>query len=97
MLPAERTVRHLPARIDGDALDRGRGPPARRQARRQGRCAAGTGGGREESARCGQGRGRKIHLLAALDYTSGLVLARLEAQEKSNECLYPLYRTSAQP
>lgn len=36
--------------------------------------------------------GRKIHLLAALDHTTGLVLARLDVQEKTNEisCFQPL-------
>ncbi|MFJ7046712.1 transposase [Streptomyces sp. NPDC101112] len=35
---------------------------------------------------------RKIHLLAALDHTTGLVLAQLDVQEKANEitCFEPL-------
>ncbi|MDW6064590.1 ISAs1 family transposase [Streptomyces sp. FXJ1.4098] len=36
--------------------------------------------------------GRKIHLLAALDHITGLVLAQLDVQEKTNEiiCFQPL-------
>jgi hypothetical protein len=42
-------------------------------------------------------KGRKIHLLAALEHTTGLVLAQLDVGDKTNESLYPAYRTSAQP
>ncbi|MEU2632333.1 ISAs1 family transposase [Kitasatospora sp. NPDC007106] len=36
--------------------------------------------------------GRRIHLLAALEHTTGLVLAQLDVQEKTNEitCFQPL-------
>lgn len=41
--------------------------------------------------------GRKIRLLAALEHTTGLVLARLDVQEKTNEitCFQPLLDTVA--
>ncbi|WP_327360150.1 ISAs1 family transposase [Streptomyces sp. NBC_01296] len=41
--------------------------------------------------------GRKIHLLAALDHTTGLVLAQLDVQEKTSEitCFQPLLDTFA--
>lgn len=42
-------------------------------------------------------RGRKIHLLAALEHTTGLVLAQLDVGEKANEitCFQPLLDTVA--
>lgn len=41
--------------------------------------------------------GRRIHLLAALDHTTGLVLAQLDVQEKTNEitCFQPLLEAMA--
>ncbi|MEW2119605.1 ISAs1 family transposase [Streptomyces sp. NPDC005474] len=41
--------------------------------------------------------GRRIHLLTALDHTTGLVLAQLDVQEKTNEITYfqPLLETVA--
>ena len=41
--------------------------------------------------------GRKIHLLAVLDHVSGLVLAQLDVQDKTNEitCFQPLLDTVA--
>ncbi|WP_406383311.1 ISAs1 family transposase [Streptomyces sp. NBC_01618] len=41
--------------------------------------------------------GRKIHLFAALDHTTGLVLAQLDVQDKTNEiaCFQPLLETVA--
>ncbi|MFI2347512.1 ISAs1 family transposase [Streptomyces sp. NPDC019443] len=42
-------------------------------------------------------KGRKIHLLAALDHTTGLVLAQLDVQETTNEitCFQPLLQAVA--
>lgn len=42
-------------------------------------------------------RGKKIHLLAALDHSTGLVLAQLDVREKTNEitCFQPLLETVA--
>ncbi|WP_406209615.1 ISAs1 family transposase [Streptomyces sp. NBC_01017] len=42
-------------------------------------------------------KGRKIHLLAALEHTTGLVLAQLDVGEKTNEitCFQPLLDTVA--
>ncbi|MFF4734123.1 ISAs1 family transposase [Streptomyces mirabilis] len=44
-----------------------------------------------------RGTGRKIHLLAACDHLSGLVLAQLDVGEKTNEitCFQPLLETLA--
>lgn len=43
-------------------------------------------------------KGRKIHLLAALEHTTGLILAQLDVGEKTNEitCLQPLLNTLAE-
>ncbi|MCX4769567.1 ISAs1 family transposase [Streptomyces sp. NBC_01285] len=43
-------------------------------------------------------KGRKIHLLAALEHTTGLVLAQLDVGEKTNEiiCFQPLLNTVAE-
>ncbi|WTA85947.1 ISAs1 family transposase [Streptomyces antimycoticus] len=91
-LPAETTVRRLLARIDGDALDRAVGCWL------ADRCAPATGRLRAlavdgKSLRgVARAKGRKIHLLAALDHTTGLVLAQLDVQEKTNgiTCFQPL-------
>jgi hypothetical protein len=86
-LPAETTVRRLLAWIDGDALDRSVG---RWLADRRTDVTVTTGlRGLAVDSKSLRGAakaiGRKIHLLAALDHTTGLVLARLDVQEKTNE------------
>jgi hypothetical protein len=90
-LPAETTVRRLLAGIDGDALDRavGRWLADRCTGAGELRGLAVDGKNLRGAARA---TGRKIHLLAALDHTTGLVLARLDVQEKTNEisCFQPL-------
>ncbi|MFJ5844707.1 transposase family protein [Streptomyces sp. NPDC092903] len=73
--PAETTVRRLMVRLDGDALDRAVGgwladrrPKATRTA---GLCGLAVDG---ESLRvAAKTKGRKIHLFAALEHTTGLV------------------------
>nr|WP_307713740.1 ISAs1 family transposase [Streptomyces sp. V4I23] len=92
LLPAETTVRRLLARIDGDALDRAVGSwlaDRRTHTVGQLRGLAVDGKSLRGAARA---KGRKIHLLAALDHTTGLVLAQLDVQEKTNEitCFQPL-------
>ncbi|MFF0085898.1 transposase family protein [Streptomyces canus] len=96
VLPAETTVRRLLARIDGDALDRavGRWLADRRPKTTGLRGLAVDGKSLRGAAKA---TGRKIHLLAALEHATGLVLAQLDVGEKTNESLYPAYRTSAQP
>ena len=101
-VPDEATIRRVLARVDGDALDRavGRwqsarhpepgtahGPGARK--RRRLRAFAVDGKSLRGAARA---NGRKIHLLAAVDHTAGLVLAQLDVGEKTNEitCFTPL-------
>jgi hypothetical protein len=85
-LPSETTVRRLLACIDGDALDRAVGcwladrRPPTASAR-----ASGVGRGRQEPARRRQTKGRQIHLLAALEHSTGAVLAQLDVGEKTNE------------
>lgn len=95
------------ARIDGDALDRAVGrwlaaqrpePQAPRGAgakrRRRLRALAVNGKSLRGAAKAD---GRKIHLLAALDHTGGLVLAQLDVGEKTGEltCFRPLLDTIA--
>lgn len=96
VLPAETTVRWLLARIDGDALDLAVGSwLADRRPKVTGlRGLAVDGKSLRGAARA---KGRKIHLLAALEDATALVLAQLDVDEKTNESLYPAYRTSAQP
>jgi predicted transposase YbfD/YdcC len=96
VLPAETTVRRLLARIDGDALDRavGRWLADRRPKRTGLRGLAVDGKSLRGAARA---NGRKIHLLAALEHATGLVLAQLDVGEKTNEitCFQPLLDTVA--
>ncbi|MGD9486197.1 transposase family protein [Streptomyces sp. TRM70308] len=98
VLPAETTVRRLLARIDGDALDRAVGSwLADRRPKSTGvaglRSLAVDGKRLRGAART---RNRKIHLLAALEHTTGLVLAQLDVGEKTEEitCFQPLLDTS---
>ena len=96
-LPAETTVRRLLARIDGDALDRalGRWLADRRPPATAGlRGLAVDGKSLRGAARAG---GRKIHLLAALDHATGLVLAQVDVGDKTGEttCFRPLLDTVA--
>ncbi|MEZ0096034.1 ISAs1 family transposase [Streptacidiphilus sp. EB129] len=93
-VPGEATLRRVLARVDGDALDKAVGQwlADRRQATPQAtglRGIAVDGKSLRGAARAG---GRRIHLLAALDHTSGLVLAQLDVGEKTNEitCHQPL-------
>ena len=101
-VPREATIRRVLARVDGDALDRAvsrwlaarraepeapRGVGAKR--RRRLRALAVDGKSLRGAARAGN---RKIHLLAAVDHVSTLVLAQLDVGEKSGEttCFRPL-------
>jgi predicted transposase YbfD/YdcC len=94
-VPDESTIRRVLARVDGDALDRAvsrwlaarrpepeqpRGAGAKR--RRRLRALAVDGKSLRGAARA---NGRKIHLLAAVDHASGLVLAQLDVGEKTGE------------
>lgn len=98
-LPAETTVRRLLARLDGDALDRAVGswladrrPKTTRDTGLRGLAVDG------KSLRgAAKAKDRKIHLLAALEHTTGLVLAQLDVGEKTNEitCFQPLLDTVA--
>ncbi|WP_308380131.1 ISAs1 family transposase [Streptomyces sp. ISL-43] len=100
VLPAETTVRRLLARLDGDALDRAVGswladrrPKATDDAGLRGLAVDG------KSLRgAARAKGRKIHLLAALEHTTCLVLAQLDVGEKTNEitCFQPLLDTVAE-
>ncbi|MFM9584199.1 ISAs1 family transposase [Streptomyces caniscabiei] len=98
LLPAESTVRRLLARVDGDALDQAVGQwlaDRRSRAASGGRRALAVDGKSLRGA--ARARGRKIHLLAALDHSTGLVLAQLDVREKTNEitCFQPLLETVA--
>ncbi|GAA2158482.1 hypothetical protein GCM10009760_61560 [Kitasatospora kazusensis] len=98
LVPAEATVRRLLARVDGDALDRAVGgwladrrptSPGLRGLSVDGKSLRGTA----------KARGRKIHLLAAVEHTTGLVLAQLDVGEKTGEttCFRPLPDSAAAP
>ncbi|WP_456243142.1 ISAs1 family transposase [Streptomyces europaeiscabiei] len=94
-LPAETTVRRLLARIDGDALDRAVGcwlADRRAPTAFPLRGLAVDGKSLRGAARA---KGRRIHLLAALDHTTSLVLAQLDVGEKTGEitCFQPLLET----
>lgn len=84
LVPAEATVRRLLARIDGDALDQAVGGwlADRRPAQSGLRGLPVDGKSLRGAARA---RGRKIHLLAAVEHTTGLVLAQLDVGEKTGE------------
>ncbi|WP_280720293.1 ISAs1 family transposase [Kitasatospora sp. MAP5-34] len=97
LLPAETTVRRLLARIDGDALD---GAVGRWLADRRPTTAAvadlrGLAVDGKSLRGAAKATGRKIHLLAAAEHTTGLVLAQLDVGEKTNEitCFQPLLDT----
>ncbi|WP_240167516.1 ISAs1 family transposase [Streptomyces noursei] len=96
LLPAETTVRRLLARIDGDALDWtvGRWLADRRPKATGLRGLAVDGKSLRGAAKA---KGRKIHLLATLEHTTGLVLAQLDVGDKTNEitCFQPLLDTVA--
>nr|WP_167344223.1 ISAs1 family transposase [Streptomyces novaecaesareae] len=84
LVPAEATVRRLLARIDGDALDQAVGGwlADRRPAGSGLRGLSVDGKSLRGAAKA---RGRKIHLLAAVEHTTGLVLAQLDVGEKNGE------------
>ncbi|MEU8545380.1 ISAs1 family transposase, partial [Streptomyces sp. NPDC048717] len=92
--PAESTIRRLLARADADALDQAVGAwLADRQTSGAGlRGLAVDGKSLRGAARA---KGRKIHLLAACDHVTGLVLAQMDVGEKTNEitCFQPLLDT----
>ncbi|MFH9826437.1 transposase family protein [Streptomyces bobili] len=96
VLPAETTVRRLPARID----ERRAGPGGRTMARRPPPKTTGLRGLAVDGKSLrgtAKATGRKIHLLAALQHATGLVLAQLDVGEKTNEitCFQPLLDTVA--
>ena len=85
LLPAETTVRRLLARIDGDALDRavGRWLADRRPTTAAVADLRGLAVDGKSLRGAAKATGRKIHLLAAAEHTTGLVLAQLDVGEKS--------------
>ncbi|GAA3890513.1 ISAs1 family transposase [Streptomyces lannensis] len=93
-LPAETTVRRLLARVDADARDRavGRWPADRRPKATGNAGLRGLAVDGKSLRGATKAHGRKIHLLAARDHASGLVLAQLDVGEKTNEitCFQPL-------
>lgn len=104
-VPNESTIRRVLANVDGDALDRAvsRWLSARRPEPQQ---PHGAGAKRQRTLRAlavdgkslrgaARANGRKVHLLAALDHASALVLAQLDVGEKSGEisCFKPLLDT----
>ncbi|MET9074552.1 ISAs1 family transposase [Streptomyces sp. NPDC004232] len=95
-LPSESAVRRLLARIDGDALHRAVAHwLADRHPKPSGlRALSVDGKSLRGAAKAG---GRKIHLLVALEHTTGLVLARLDVGDKTIEItrFRPLLETVA--
>ncbi|CAM5301254.1 transposase family protein [Streptomyces aurantiogriseus] len=73
LLPAESTVRRLLARIDGDALDRAVGRWLADRCTRIARGLRAVAVDGKSLRGAAKAEGRKIHLLAALDHTTGLV------------------------
>ncbi|MFF2820453.1 transposase family protein [Kitasatospora cineracea] len=84
---AESTVRRVLARLDGDALDAalGRWLADRREHTAGGGDLRGLAVDGKSLRGAARAAGRKIHLLAALDHTSRLVLAQLDVGDKTNE------------
>nr|WP_225847589.1 ISAs1 family transposase [Streptomyces sp. HPF1205] len=84
LVPAEATVRRLPARIDGDTLDPAVGGwlTDRRPA---GSGLHGLSVDGKSLRGTAKARGRKIHLLAAVEHTTGPVPAQLDVGEKTAE------------
>ncbi|MDQ0578286.1 ISAs1 family transposase [Streptomyces rishiriensis] len=96
LVPAEATVRRLLARIDGDALDRTAGSwLADRRPESSGLRGLSVDGSSLRGA--AKASGRRVHLLAALEHTSGLVVAQLDVSEETGEttCFQPLLDTVA--
>ncbi|MEU6603819.1 ISAs1 family transposase [Streptomyces shenzhenensis] len=96
VLPRETTVRWLLARVDGDALDLAIGSwLADRRPKIAGLRGLAVDGKSLRGAV--KANGLKIHLLAALEHATGLVLAQLDVGEKTNEitCFQPLLDTVA--
>ncbi|MFE9859082.1 transposase family protein [Streptomyces sp. NPDC005780] len=84
LVPSEATVRRLLARIDGDALDRAVGEwLADRRPESTGLRGLSVDGKSLRGA--AKAQGRRIHLLAAVEHTTGLVLAQLDVGEKTGE------------
>ncbi|MFF5128462.1 ISAs1 family transposase [Streptomyces syringium] len=99
LAPSESAVRRLLARLDADALDRavGRWLADRRPQPSGDADLRGLSVDGKSLRGAARTKGRKIHLLAAMEHTSGLVLAQLDVGEKTNEitCLQPLLNTVA--
>ncbi|MFD5678204.1 ISAs1 family transposase [Streptomyces sp. NPDC127040] len=99
LAPSESAVRRLLARLDADALDRavGRWLADRRPQPSGGADLRGVSVDGKSLRGAARAKGRKIHLLAAMEHTSGLVLAQLDVGEKTNEitCFQPLLDTVA--
>ncbi|MER6571675.1 ISAs1 family transposase [Streptomyces sp. NPDC001093] len=96
LVPAEATVRRLLVRIDSDAPDRAVGSwLADRLPAQSGLRGLSVDGKSLRGA--AKAQGRKIHLLAAVEHTTGLVLAQLDVGEKTGEttCFQPLLDTVA--
>ncbi|MGP3948517.1 ISAs1 family transposase [Streptomyces sp. 7N604] len=90
-------MRRLLSRIDGDALDQAVGRwLADRRTSADGRMRGLAVDGKSLRG-AAKATGRKIHLLAACEHTTGLVLAQLDVGEKTNEitCFQPLLKTVA--
>ncbi|WP_406500037.1 ISAs1 family transposase [Streptomyces sp. NBC_00846] len=84
LVPSEATVRRLLARIDGDALDRAVGGwLTDRRPESTGLRGLSVDGKSLRGA--AKAQGRRIHLLAAVEHTTGLVLAQLDVGEKTGE------------
>ncbi|MEV7282137.1 ISAs1 family transposase [Streptomyces sp. NPDC093111] len=96
LVPWEAAVRRLLARIDGDALDLAVGGwLADRRPESTGLRGLSVDGKSLRGA--AKAQGRRIHLLAAVEHTTGLVLAQLDVGEKTGEVtrFQPLLDTAA--
>ncbi len=98
-LPAETTVRRLLGRIAADVLDAvvSRWLADRRPATTASGELRGLAVDGKSLRGAAKARGRKIHLLAAIEHATGCVLAQADVGEKTNEitCFGPLLDTLA--
>jgi predicted transposase YbfD/YdcC len=87
LAPSESAVRRLLARIDGDALDRavGRWLADRHPKPQNPSALHGLSVDGKALRGAAKAKGRKIHLLAAVEHATGLVLAQLDVDDKTNE------------
>lgn len=84
VVTSESTIRRPLARTDTDALDRAVGAWLTDRQKGPGGLR-GLAVDRKSLRSAARAKGRKIHLLAVCDHTSGLVLAQMDVGEETNK------------